>query len=107
MAIKFDLPDSMVEEYKKYNELYLLGSSRTSIGNISFTSSSSGLVYNVTNNTGQNGLMILLKTALADYIISAIDINAKGDKAIQDDVLNKKYEFGFQNGALYYREVTS
>ena len=75
MATKYDLPATYVSEMIEYNTLYLKGSTRTSTGNPSFTSTSSTTTYTVSDNSGENGLLVLLQTALADYIITASDYN--------------------------------
>ena len=77
MTTKFDLPNTLVGEYAEYQRLYLLGNGRTTTGNPSFTSSSSSITYTVSNNTGQNGMLLLLQTPLNDFLIRAVDWNGK------------------------------
>lgn len=73
MSAKFDIPNSMIQELIKHQELLL--KTRTSTGNPSFTSTSSSVTYTVSDNTGENGLMALLKTALSQYMVTANDWN--------------------------------
>ena len=73
--MKYDLPNTYMSEYVEYQRLFILGNSRTSTGNPSFTSTSSGVTYTVSANTGENGMLALLKAALSDYLVSASDWN--------------------------------
>jgi hypothetical protein len=75
MATKYDLPNQYVAEYIKYNELYLKGNTRTTTGNISYFSSSSGQTYSISDNTGEQGLFLILQGVLDNYLIKAIDYN--------------------------------
>jgi hypothetical protein len=75
---KLDLPDLLVDEYIIYDNLYKLGAERSTTGNLSFMSSSSGLTY--TSTTGQLGILQSLQTALNVYIISATDFNTVDNK---------------------------
>ena len=75
MGIKNDINSTYISEYIEMNRLSLLGSSRTSVGNPSYTATSSGITYTVSNNTGQNGTLALLTTALNSYLLTASDFN--------------------------------
>lgn len=70
---KADLSETYLDEYEKYQELFLLGSSRTSGGSGSWVSTTSGVTYNYTG--GQDDLFNQLYTVLADYLITASDYN--------------------------------
>lgn len=83
MATKYDLPAQFIEEYKYYQTLFLKGTSRTTTGNPSYVSTSSGATYTVIDNTGEVGMQALLKTVLTDYMIFASDFN---DKASQSEI---------------------
>lgn len=106
MAQKFDLPNSLVSELVKFNELFLKGLTRTTTGNLSFTSTSSTETYNST--TGEEGLLTLLKTALIDYMVTATDFNNKLEAS---DVANKVNNLGdvpsFQSGLDVEKPVAS
>ena len=82
---KINLPDSYVQEQIQYNNLYLLGSTRTAIGQTSWTSTSSGITYNTTgssfDNQGQYGLMMLIQAAIINYLIVATDFNNKAENS--------------------------
>jgi len=84
--MKNNLPDAYVQEEIEYNYLYLLGATRTTTGNISWTSTSSGITYNTTggayDNKGQYGLMMLIQAAIMSYLIIASDFNAKLNSSI-------------------------
>jgi hypothetical protein len=71
---KYDLPDQYVWEYGKYSELKLKGTGRTTTGTLNYTSTSSNASYS--SATGEAGLLTILQTALADYIITASDFNS-------------------------------
>ena len=77
MSTKYDLPNSMVQEVLKLQELLL--KVRSSSGQLSFTSSSSGVTYLTTgsayDNMGETGLLSLIKIALGSYQIVATDWN--------------------------------
>jgi len=73
MATKYDLPNQFVSELQEYQTLFMLAANKTNSGNLSFTSTSSGVTYNST--TGQQGIFDTLQTTLADYLISANDWN--------------------------------
>jgi hypothetical protein len=73
MTQKNDLPDLYVSESIMYKELKELGLTRSTTGNITFTSSSSTTTYNST--TGQLGIMQQLETLLTSYKINADDWN--------------------------------
>lgn len=78
MATKYNLPSQYYWEANKHTELATkIG--RTSTGNISETSSTSGTTYNST--TGEDGILLALTTALVDYNWRAEDANAKLDKS--------------------------
>jgi microcystin-dependent protein len=74
--IKVDLNNTYLGEYVEYNRLFLLGSSRTSSGNPTFTSTSSSQTYTVSDNGGENSMLGLLKTALDPYMITAANYNS-------------------------------
>jgi len=81
-------PSNGTSERDEYLRLFELGATRTTTGNVSFTSVSSTKVYNTLGtayaNLGQNGMMNLLfygdtstpdNPKLVDYSIIANDIN--------------------------------
>jgi hypothetical protein len=74
--VKADLNNTYLGEYVEYNRLFLLGSSRTSTGNPTFTSTSSSQTYTVSDNGGENSMLGLLQTALNSYMITASYINS-------------------------------
>jgi len=82
LTTKYDLPSTYVSEMVEYNRLYLLGASRTSTGNPSFTSTSSSTTYTVSDNSGDNGMLVLLQTALASYLFTANDFNTLASDAV-------------------------
>lgn len=85
MATKYDIPDTYLNEYTKYQELFLLGSSgRGAIGAGSFLSTTSSVTYTYTDG---NDLFSQLNTAIGDYLVTASDFNAKLE---QSDFLNIK-----------------
>jgi hypothetical protein len=63
---------------QEYQSLFLKGSTRTSTGAYSFTSTTSSTTYSSTTG-GENDVFGQLKTALANYMILAIDFNGKLD----------------------------
>jgi len=78
---KLNLPNSLLSEYQQFNTLLDL-ETRTSSGDIVFVSVSSGVTYSTLtysgglyNNQGQNGMLLILKDALTNYIIFAEDLN--------------------------------
>lgn len=93
---KLQLPDALGNEATKYNELMYKGTTRTTTGNLVFTSATSGETYSTLTsysgtyaNQGENGLFNLLKIeVLSDYLldndwvdsideeISGIDLNS-------------------------------
>jgi hypothetical protein len=83
---KSNLPDAYVQEEIEYNYLYLLGATRTTTGNVSWTSTSSTITYNTAggayDNQGQYGLMMLIQTAILSYLIVAADFNSKAESSI-------------------------
>jgi len=82
MSDKYDLPNSLIQEYIKYNELFLLGSSRTSSGSGSWTSTSSSTIYNYTS--GQEDLFDQLQVVLSSYMITAQDYNDIFNQSVLD-----------------------
>lgn len=102
---KQNLPNSVtgglnyVGEKQKYTLLY--ESNRTQTGQVSFTASPSGVVYNTVDypldatiyNKGEEGLLQLLKNILIDYLLTAEDVNkidilndsGDGDQYLADD----------------------
>lgn len=94
---KIDLPNqagvpstsNLTGEWVKYNELYL-DIDRTTSGQLIFTSTTSGEIYDTSNyssdtdvyNKGEDGMANLLKKyVLADSLFLAEDANAKLDKS--------------------------
>lgn len=93
MAIntKFNLPNdgSLVDEREKYQLLYDNNPARSVVGNVSWTSTTSGFIYDTTgtdyDNQGETGLMNLIfngdsdgaytNPSLLDYVIVALEIN--------------------------------
>lgn len=91
---KYDLPNQYTQEYNEFDRLYRLGNQRSQSGNISFTSTSSNIIYNST--TGQEGILQSLQTALLPYLIKAGDFNAKVEQSdynlhIKDNLLKNDY----------------
>jgi len=91
---KQNLPNSttelnLVSEKNHYLYLYDL-KPRSAIGNISFTSTTSGETYSTETylsgyfeNQGQEGLLLILKDVLKDYLITADDYNYFVDSVTQ------------------------
>ena len=73
LQVKQNLPDQYVNEYSIYDNLYRLGVARSVSGDLSYTSTSSGVAYNST--TGQLGILQQLETVLSSYLISSNDYN--------------------------------
>jgi|GEM_PF-6281891 len=92
MTVKLNLPNAnsgginnLVSEYIQFDYLFKL-SPRSSSGNISFTSATSGIIYDTTNylsgiytNLGQEGMLMVLQDALKSYLITADDYNGIND----------------------------
>jgi hypothetical protein len=73
MAIKSKLPLELVPAEVEYKRLFDLGSNRSHIGNLSQIIG--GISYDVTNNTGQDGMLELLANALKNYMFNVEDYN--------------------------------
>ena len=77
---------------------------RSTTGQLSYTSTTSGITYATTgsayNNQGQQGLMLLIQDALTDYMLFAEDINDITDNisANQGFYLDKEYLYGANTG---------
>ena len=79
---KQNLPSIYIAEKNEYNRLFDLGLTRTNTGNLTFTSISSSITYDTSvfaggaySNQGQEGMFLILKIVLTDYLIFAEDIN--------------------------------
>ena len=73
MAIKYDIPDTYLNEYTKWQELFLLGTAgRASYGSGTFVSSTSAISYPYTDG---GDLFTQLQAVLQDYLITASDWN--------------------------------
>jgi len=96
LATKYDLPNAsgsssnLTSEMTEYERLYKL-KPRTQIGNISFTSLTSGTTYLTATyssgayaNTGEQGMLNVLKDVLSTYLLVAADVNAKADVTYVD-----------------------
>lgn len=96
MSIKQDLPNSstttnnLTSEMAEYEYLYSL-KPRTSTSDISFTSTSSGVTYSTATfnsgqyaGQGQEGLLLILQSILANYLITSADFNGKPDQTMAD-----------------------
>lgn len=84
---KFDLPESLYQEYGRYSEL-ATQENRTTTGVENFTNTTTGVPYNST--TGEEGLLTLLETALSDYKINASEWNTfqtETDDALDDLII--------------------
>jgi len=93
---KQNLPNSttelnLVSEKNHYLYLYDL-KPRSAIGNISFTSTTSGETYSTETylsgyfeNQGQEGLLLILKDVLKDYLITADDYNGIYNDIVEVD----------------------
>jgi len=93
---KQNLPNSttelnLVSEKNHYLYLYDL-KPRSAIGNVSFTSTTSGETYSTETylsgyfeNQGQEGLLLILKDVLKDYLISADDYNGIYNDIVEVD----------------------
>ena len=103
MATKYDLPNSsgsnsnLTSEMTEYERLYKL-KPRTQIGNISFVSLTSGTTYLTATysggsyaNTGEQGMVAILKDVLSTYILVAADVNAKADQTSLDITNYRSY----------------
>lgn len=80
---KAALPAIYVKEASEKERLYLLGNDRTPTGNPTFTSTSSGVTYDVATygggtyvNQGENGMLLILQSVLTNYEISPTEYNA-------------------------------
>ena len=98
LETKIDLPSSGLLKGEKiqYDTLFDKGASRTVVGNILFTSATSGYIYNtagtIYNNQGENGLMLLLLNGdiaggytnprLRSYMLLADDYNQIAQKIV-------------------------
>jgi hypothetical protein len=80
MATKYDLSptSTLLGEFIQMTTLFVK-TNKTTTGNPTFTSSTSGLTYTVSNNSGEVGMIALLKVALLDYMVLATDINGKAE----------------------------
>jgi len=87
MALKLDLPNASgstsnyTAEMTEYERLYKL-KPRSQTGEVIFTSSTSSATYNTATaygglygNQGQQGMLLILKTVLNDYLLTASDFN--------------------------------
>lgn len=72
MSTKYDINSLYFDEANKYFEL-ATKVGRTTTGNTSYTSTTSGITYNST--TGEEGLCNAIQTGLSDYMITATDWN--------------------------------
>lgn len=88
---KLPLPDSFGHEAQRLRELSELGSRRTSTGNTVFTSETSSNTYNTATygggvyaNTGQNGILNILRIVLDDYLLDGDWVDS-----IEDTVAGK------------------
>lgn len=79
-----NLPNIYVKEAVEYERLYLLGNTRTNVGNITFVSTSSSTTYDTATslaaqyaNQGEEGMILILQVTLVDYILTASDYNTK------------------------------
>jgi hypothetical protein len=77
MATKSDLSptSNLLAELTQYQTLFVK-TDKTTTGNPSWTSPTSGAVYTVNTNSGEVGLLALIKAALLEYMITAADFNA-------------------------------
>lgn len=71
--MKYDLPNSLIDEWTQFQILFALGNTRTSTGSGTFTSTTSSTSYPYTG--GQNDLFNQLQTVLNPYLITASDFN--------------------------------
>ena len=80
MGIKYDINNTYINELQEYQIYVLLGSAKTTTGQVSFTSTSSSVTYDTTgssyDNQGQTGMMYLLKDTLEDFLITAANYNS-------------------------------
>ena len=77
-TLKTDLqrsPTNYSDEYKQYFTLITQNTPLTTVGNLSYTSLSSGIVYTTVSNGGQAELAGLLKTAILTSLLQADDYN--------------------------------
>ena len=74
MATKYDIPDTYLDEYTSYQNLFPVGAAgRALIPAGSLLSNSSGVTYTYTDG---NDLFSQLQTVLADYLVTASDWNS-------------------------------
>jgi len=96
LAVKIDLPNAsgstsnLTSEMSEYERLYKL-KPRLQTTNISFTSTTSSTTYNTATynsgayaNTGEQGMMLVLKDVLTSYLLVASDFNGKADQTSLD-----------------------
>ncbi|MBZ9615283.1 hypothetical protein [Clostridium estertheticum] len=62
--------------------------------------------FNIKTMLNDNWDKIDAKTKSITDSVDLANQNIEKSKIFQDDSIAKKYEFGFNNGQLYYREVT-
>ncbi|MBU3172769.1 hypothetical protein [Clostridium estertheticum] len=62
--------------------------------------------FNIDVALNENWDKIDTKTKSITDSVDLANQNIEKSKIFQDDSIAKKYEFGFNNGQLYYREVT-
>jgi len=95
--LKYNLPNASAtsnnytNEYSQYDYLYKK-KPRTDIGNIQFTSSTSGTIYSTATynsgayaDTGEEGMLQILKDVLTDYLIVATDYNGLANGTLIED----------------------
>lgn len=87
MSVKQDLPSTLISERAQYDYLSSL-LPRTSTGDVSFTSNTSGQIYSTVSynsgayaGQGQEGMLKVLTDVLKDYLVNAADFNSKANKS--------------------------
>lgn len=120
MSTKIDLPNAsgtlsnLTGEQTEYERLYKL-KPRLQTTNISFTSTTSSTTYSTATynsgayaNTGEQGMLNILKDVLSSYLLTASDFNGKADTAYVDTKAEFKSSSGtFTSGGTTYTVTDS
>lgn len=112
--------DNKTHEAQYINEL-IFKRDRTNVGNVSWTSETSGIVYNTNNyesnlniyNCGETGLLNLLQLECAEFLMSASDFDSLGEHytILQNSTIagNRYYKIAqidINNDNSYYNQLS-